>query len=472
MLLGVSERLSENIMTGLRGSKSGIFQPQCILNNPTTGFNLELPYINYFVIEQKFDQTYMDMFGLGIDVRPRELRKLIESQQDLECTLILTPLNEFDYIELYNQEKIVFNLKVLVDDQTDLSKKYPEGLFQNNDSTGEIRDEDVNEYTTSEQFSAKVSIDLHLVEPEAYRLRHIQFNSMFTEATMEAIIHWVGMQISAAEVNVAPPDNTQSYKNCVIPPMHSFATIFPFLQERYGVYSKGIGYYFTDKKMYVYPLYETSSDKSVADGIMHLLNAPEKYFLGMSRYHSEVDQDIYVVSVSPKELKVTATEGVENVGNVQMSTNADGTLDSFVQADGQGGIVRNSNDITSVSMQNTAINMTNNTQNVKYNGETTNLYNSTSKMAAVDGVLIAAGWLRAYPRLIKPGQPVIYHYDAPKADYRTQNGRVLAVKYVGRNNPSMGPEHCIIFDASIIAKLEADLRSSSDTQSLANFKLW
>ena len=95
MLLGVSERLSENIMTGLRGSKSGIFQPQCILNNPTTGFNLELPYINYFVIEQKFDQTYMDMFGLGIDVRPRELRKLIESQQDLECTLILTPLNEF-----------------------------------------------------------------------------------------------------------------------------------------------------------------------------------------------------------------------------------------------------------------------------------------------------------------------------------------------------------------------------------------
>ena len=466
MLLGVSERLAENIMTGLRGDKSGIFQPKCVISNPESGFKLEFTYINYFNIDQKFHETYMDMFGLGVDVRPQELRDLIKNQQNLECTIILTPLNEFDFIVRYQQEQLIFNLKVLIDDQTDLSKKYPEALFQENNSTGGSAD---NKYNTPEQFSARISIDLHLVEPEAYRLRHIQFNSMFSDATMEAILHWIGQQIGASQVNVAPPDNTQSYKNCVIPPMHSFSTIFPFLQERYGIYSKDIGYYFTDKKMYVYPLYETTRKQSAANGVLHLLNAPEKYFLGMDRYFSEVGEDKYIVSVTPKDIQVLATQGVENVGNVQMSTNADSTLDAFVQSDGHGGIVRNGGDITSVSMQNTAVNMTSNTQNVKYNGETTNLYNSTSKMAAIDGMLLKLGWLRAYPRLIEPGHPIVYHYDAPKSEYKTQNGRVLSVRYAGRNNPAMGPEHCIIFDAAINAKLEPDLKSSSSTQILDFF---
>lgn len=457
MIVQFSERLKNKISEALSGTESCVFAPLCIFSNPDTGYKYTCRFITDLIFVQDFLGAYMDNIQVTFNVTPDELREMLSNMQNLECTLILRPVNDSSFQLIPEQESIIYETKVFIDDQVDLAKKFNINAFGVGDN---------NEKQIFEQSAATFPYTVHLIEHDAYNMRHVQLNSMFNDTDVESILHWSSQCFGAENVQIVPPNNKHKYSNLIIPPMHDISSLYPFLQERYGIYSKGLGYYFSDKTLYIYPAFDTDRNTSPVEGVVHILNAPEKYFLGMNRYHCKKDDDILLVSVTRADVKPLNTEGSENFGNVHVSVNADGTRDNFMKIGNDGKVTRNTKDITMIQMQNSAGNMNGSMQNMHYQGERSNIYVSTSKMAAYDGTLLRTGWLKAIPRLLKPGQNICYHFDETGSDYKVQDGRILRVVYTGKLHSGSVNETWMTFSANIEAKLDPDFKSEEEIQVL------
>ena len=456
MFIDCSQRLQDKIMEGLSGDDSCVFSPECILVNPNTEFQYTCRYVKSIGIFQDFLGSYMDTMQIEIALTPKEHATVMANLKDMECTLVLYPYNDKTLQPIYEQTPIIYKMKVVVDEQVDLEKKFNINMFSN----AEVEKDDPNSYMTAEQHSLTIPFVFHCVEPEAYKLRHIKLNSVFSEVSAESLVHWVCQQFKVAEtISVMPPDNKETMKNVILPPMQDISSVFPFIQERYAIYSKGLGYYFTDKSFYIYPPFDTKEESSPVKGTLHIINAPTKYFQGLDRYHSKIDDDILIVTISPVDLKPLNMEGTENGGNVHVSTNADRMRDNFVNVSSEGKVTRNINDISVIQMQNQEGNAKSDIQNVEYKGERTNVFTSTTQMAMINSTILTTSWIRAYPHLIKPGHNVLYHYDAALGIYKTQKGRIMQIFYGGQVHTSETEKPWVSFTATFKAFLEADKQS-------------
>lgn len=452
MYIDCSDRLQEKIRQAVLGKDCCVFRPECILNNPNTGFKYTARYVKGVNLVQEFVKQYMDQMQVEIEVTPREYEDLTKNLKDMELSLTLTPINPKTLREIYTQDPIIFKMKVVTEEQQDLEKKYHPNLF--GDSSQE---DETKSHMTQGQHSLTLPYTFYCVEPEAYELRHKQANAMATDADMNSTMSWLLQQFNASEIRMVPPNNEQKYQNLVLPPMQDISTILPYMQQRYGVYSKGLGYYFTNKIFYIFPIFDHDSSTSPTDYTLHIINAPEKYFLGLDRYHNKVDNEVFVASVSGVELSPLNLSGTENEGNTHISLNADQMRDMAAPVAQDGNVERQKNDITSVSLANSGGDARSDMQNIKYTGEHTNVYNSTSELAAMNGSLLATGWIRAMPRLIEPGMNVIYHYDSKGGVYQTQKGRILQVAYGGQTHPSEdGKSGWISFNANLQAHIVPD----------------
>ena len=455
MYIDCSKRLQEKIKEAVSGKDSCVFSTECILHNPNTGFKYTARYVKGVNIVQEFIKSYMDQMQVEIEVTPREYEEITQNLQDMELTLTLTPMDVRYLHELYDQDPLIFKLKVVTEEQQDLEKKYNPNLF--GDSTKET---EVESHMTEGQHVTTVPYQFYCVEPEAYELRHKQANALATDADMNSTVSWLLQQFNASEVRMVPPNNEQKYQNLVLPPMQDISTILPYMQQRYGVYSKGLGYYFTNKIFYIFPIFDTDSSTSPTDYTLHIINAPEKYFLGLDRYHNKIDNEIFLASVSGVEISPLNVTGTENEGNTHISLNADKLRDNAAPVSPDGKVERQKNDITTVALANTGGNARSDMQNIKYTGENTNVYNSTSELAAMNGSILSTGWIRAVPRLIEPGMNVIYHYDSKGGVYKTHKGRILQVAYSGQTHPSEdGKKGWISFNANLQAHIAPDNES-------------
>lgn len=456
MLERAGSVLSDKVVDTLKkATEYCVFKITCELTNPTTSYKVTPRRVLAFGIQQDFVQSYTDQTSITIELMPKEIQEMLQNTQDLECIVKLTPMDSMSFTEVYDQEEIIYEKKVILPENQDLEKKFNAGAYVNTET---------GEYDTLKQQDTWIPIELQLMDKDIYEIRHVQINAMFNDVTHEALLHWIGQQFNVDEVKCVAPDNTRTFKNLVIPPTKDISTVFPYLQERYGIYAKGMGYYVMKGILYNYPLWDVNQSTSPEDSVLHIYKGPEKYFLGLDKYHARIDKDIHIVTIAPVDLSALNTAGSENTGNVHVSTNAEAIYDQFAPINKDGSITRDGSDITTVTLQNEAGNMTSNMQNVKYTGERTNIYQSTSEMAANDGTMIKIGWKCAYPHAITPGQHVIYYYTGENNELKTASGRIMGVSYLGQVQPSDALQPWFNFTSTIVAKLEADQQSEAEIQ--------
>lgn len=456
MIINISDRLKNKISTAFNGTEVCVFTPSCVLHNPNTGYKHTFNYVRDIVFVQDFIVTYMDTIQIVLDFKISEYKEMVQNSQDLECSLILKPkVSRGDNTgENVNQDPIILEMMAYLDNGVDVDKQI------NPNAVGKTDDPD-----TVEQANLIVQEALHLIDKTAHDMRQIQLNTILKDATLEDALYWACQNFQAENVDIVPPDNKETYNALIVPPMQDIGSLIPFLQERYGVYAKDISYYYTDDHFYVYPIFDTKQETSPVDGIIHLIAAPANSFMGLPRYHTGVDDDVYIVTASNVKMDTLNSRGSENVGTSHMSVNADSMHDQYVKIGKDGKVKRNSDDITTISSQNDAAKPSSTMQNVKYTGEKTNIYSSTSALAAYNGTILTASWMRAYPGLIKPGQNVIYHYDGADGEYCTQNGRILNVRYTSStisSDDSVKPD--IIFAAALQIFLDPDVSSEDEVQ--------
>lgn len=462
-----SQRMTDKIVEILsdEGKLSCVYTQKCTFTNPQTGFTFEPRYIKQLNIQQDFTNSYMDMMTMKIEVRPKELKDLLTNMNGLEVNIILQPIDVKDLWILYDRDPIIIDAKVFQDQQVDLEKAINVNNIEN--ATAPEEAEDAQNSGTPDSQQATIEYEFHMLEPAAYNLRHRQMNATFNGANMESTIQWIAQALEVENIKIVPPDNKDTYENLVIPPGHDISSVLPYLQERSGIYSKGLGYYICNKTLYIYPSFDTDRNTSPVDNVVHILNAPPDYYLGIDHYHREIDGDVWVVSTSKAELQPLNTQGTENAGNVHVSMNSYAAHDGSTNMDRKTGEVTRdpSSTLTVVTLQNEAGNMSPDMQNVKYMGERNNIYSSTTAMAAANLTMLNTAWQKATPWILEPGKTLVYHYDGRNGEYKTQTGRIMKLSFQGDAYQSHEvTKPWISFTCSIVGILEADQQSPDTVQ--------
>lgn len=420
MLTHLSTKLKEKIRQATHGDSPYNYSVELILTNPNTGFKYTAKWVTGISLIRDYVNNYMDTMQISTHLTHQELRDVLANMQDLEATVKLTPKDVTTGQLLYDYDEIVWEMLVYMDEQPDLDKLTNVSAFA---------DPDTNKPTTPAQANLVLPFTFNLISEKMHDIRQVGVNAILKDVTMKDVLNWVCKQFSFDKVEIIDPKNTITYEAIIIPPMQYIGTIFSYLQERYGVYDRGMGYYYQDDTMYIYPLYDTDNSTSPIKGTIQLVSMPPNQFEGMKVYYAQEDDDYIVGAAVRANVKALNTKGAENVATSYVSINADQVLDQFVKIDSSGKVERTENSVTTIQLGNSAGNTSSKMQNIKYTGQRTNIYAATSELAAYNGTLLTTGWLHCNPDILKPGHSFIYHFDGQEGEYRTQQGRLLRAVY-------------------------------------------
>lgn len=393
----------------------GLFTVTCFVSSPDNPeLNMELSYIRKLQIHEQFTKQYMDLVELSVEMTYPQYMELLQHYQNLRCTLFLRYIDRETLTALVDVPPVVMDYRMMFKLTPDLAKEMPIGAIK---PTNQNVD-------TESHHAQRVTVELQLMDNVAYEIRKIQVNGILTNATVKDAIFYAASLMGIKKTSVVPPDNTTVYANLTIPPMLSLTNLIDFLQNQYGVYSKGCEYYYWKDRLYVYPAFETEPKTKSA---VHIYNVPQGYYMGALSFHSEMDGDLHVVSNTPVINQGLTERTIENIGNSVMYLNAENMIDKFNRLKGE----QHSFDTNNVGGYDLATRkgVTSTTQHTKYANVTSNPFLQTSRMAAGYGEQLSFGWIHAKPFLVQPGHRVVYHFD-DDGKYSYQKGIVQGVSYV------------------------------------------
>lgn len=451
----ISKRLEAEINKVLEYGEFTVYKPKLVFHNPNTEYKETVDWINAFDIEQDFLDSYMTKYTLNIQVTYSQYLQLQKNAQDLECTIILYPYDTLTSTEVVKLPPTIIKTKVIMN-KIDLSKEF------NNKTLGTEHKEDSAAARTPALAELTMNIPVYLVDPGIYDTRHMQINAILHNVTVEDVINWAAYQFGFEKIHIVKPTNTIRYNNLVIPPMQDIGSLFPYLQRTFGIYSTGLGYFVMGDELYMYPQYDKDINNSYTNKFIHIINAPKGQYHGTDSYSRLIDGDQWIVSITSTNVEDATIKGTENDGNVHVSSNPDNSRDGGVVINKNGKVVRPADNITVI--QNTNSNpMRSKAQVLKYVGQRSNIFTTTTQLAANDGVYMNTGWVRAKPMSLLPGQCVLYHYDDKGDDYTVRKGRILKVSYNSKlEQCNSGTDRLISFMAVIYAYLEPDTQQNKD----------
>lgn len=424
MLYQLSKQLSSRIDDVINNATSNIMKIDYIISiSDYPDIVIENTILEEISIDQNFEANYMDDIELVVSMHPAEYVKLIEHHQDITISL------KFLYIDhITNQSSIsklpeIYQYKGIIKNTKDLSKQFHISSYQNKDTSPQYDD----------QIASRINVVFQLLEVNAYNLRHQQFNGMFSKVTVKQVIEYITAAYGIVKLSLIEPDNTTVYDHIIIPPGHDFSSLFTYLQNRYGVYFKGLTYYYTNGVLYIYPPYEVNPNKPKS---LNLYNVPQNQYAGLEGYHTYKNEDIHVVSNTPTDTINLSELGQEEVGNATSFIRADTMLDMFQEYKGSRGVdIKNKNTVTAETT--TKKGMMKNLYYQKYRNPTINIFKETSRLEAINATVLVLGWVHSTWFEIEPGHKTIYHYD-DDGRYDVRTGLCNHIKYeftcIGRVN--------------------------------------
>lgn len=421
-LVQFNQDLQDTVYAQLKSAPSGLFGLEVQFystSNPNANDIVSPKYIKNLAIFQDYRNHVTDVMTITMDLTPLEFIHLYTMYEDLTCKLTAFAFSEaWKALELYPAWE--FTYKALILGMEDILKQI---------NINEIMPTENNPIGDSTQ-SVTLPIAFQLVSEDVYE--HIKSSVNFTikNATIKQLIYAVANTIGIDNVYMpVEPDNTQVYPQLTIPPVQNLATVYPEIQKTYGIYRDGLGYYYANGRLYLYPAYRVNPENDYSP-IANFYKIPDKELSGLYGYTSmDANGNLHVVSNLPVSMKDTAAESVENVGNHIVTLNTDKVLDL-------NRTVHGGNNNSSFEEDNlihlTMDGVRGNTKNMsvfKYVKGTNNAYEMSSNLMEQNFTQIEITWNNPLPYTLRPGQQVIYHYE-DDLGYKTKKGILVGVSYV------------------------------------------
>lgn len=431
MLHQLSEQLDAQVQNIIDQVESNVFYIEYSLyvsDHPEVV--LEDTILTELTIDKNFTGNYLDDIDLVIMMPPSDYMKIQKHAQDLYIDLIFRYVDPHEEGLLYEKPPITLSYRAIIKNNIDLAKQFH--MF-------EVKpDEDQPSYEG--HHAARMDVMFQLMPQDAYDIRHKHYNGIFKQCTVKEALVYIAKCYGIKNISIVEPDNQTIYNHIVVPPGLTFATIFDFIQERYGVYLKGFEYYYDNATLYIWPPYELDP---VSPTTLNLFNVPEGYFVGLKGYHIKIEDDIYVVSNTPSNTLNITELGAEKEGNSVSFIRADSILDQFHTYFGSKGVTINKNN--TISLDTTSDNtIAKEALYQKYQDPTINQFKETSKLERLNATKVMLGWIHSTWTDIRPGQRLIYHYD-DEGRYNVSTGQCGRVKYTFSR---IGRESEYLFDCT------------------------
>jgi len=443
-------------------------------------FELSPMFVNRLVIEQDFENQYTNHIDLNVSVLINDLLTLYDGYQDLKCDLTLRYVHPTT-AEVKDEPVCVLpNYKVLFKDKEDLRKKMPKKS---------LIPDDEGEYSVEQQGSY-MDVSFQLIEDVVYKTRIKEFSFQMPDSTVKDAILYIATISGISSVMFVEPDNTTPIENLVVPPMHTFKSALEHIQLAYGVYYKGLGYYYDEGVLYVYPKYETVP--SVPPPGCELGNVNNVYFIGAEKFpgmeiNHAVDREESVHVVLNHNVNNTdmVDMGIENFGTGIMLAHAERMIDqwrSVLEPGDKEGCARiGLNKINVLRTPNVVLTALSECERkkigidpsvsiIKYAFNDGNNYHKLTPMNSYKRTLMTTTWDNAVPFTFKPGFKIMWHYDDENPEardpedrvseqssmYNTKPGVVNSVTYIFQLGSRVGTTNIFRCTANMSVYLEMD----------------
>jgi hypothetical protein len=453
---------------------------ECIFKGEVNGepFELSPMLINRLVIEQDFENHYTNHIDLNVSMLINNLLTLYDGYQDLKCDLILRHTHPTSAETKDEPVHILSNYKVLFKDKEDLRKKMPKKS---------LIPDDEGEYSVEQQGSY-MDVSFQLIEDVVYKLRVKEFSFQMPDSTVKDAILYIATISGIESVMFVEPDNTETIENLVVPPMCTFKSAIEHIQLTYGVYYKGLGYYYDEGVLYVYPKYETVPSVPIPG--CALGNVNNIYFIGAEKFpgmeiNHAVDKEGSVHVVLNHNVNNTdmVDMGIENFGTGIMLAQSKRMIDQWrTVLEPHGGnariginplnVLRTPNVIlTALSeCERKKIGIDPSVSIIKYALNDNNNYHKLTPMNSYKRTMATTTWDNAVPFTFKPGFKIMWHYDGENSEardheeqvseqssmYTTKPGVVNSVTYIFQLGSRVGTTNIFRCTANMSVYLEMD----------------
>ena len=381
-------------------------------------FELTPTEVTRISISQNFEESYCDDITVVCTLTPTELLSILDNYRNLKCKITMYEKNPFYNYVNYREPIYDREFRVIMKDKELRKRVSKQALIPDNklDENGEHHDQ---------SFS---NIEFQLIEEEAYLVRKKKFNFQARDVTVRDIIMYMAQCCDVSNICIVDPDNKTKMTNVIIPPQQTFSSCMEYIQDRYGVYEKGLGYYIMDGTFYVYPIYETQPTTPES---AHLYYAGPDNSSGSKIFHAFSDKVCHVVVNSTPVIKDLVDGGIENFGNAILFQNADRIIDlqstigegegDEASRLGMGKIDLKEPNTVMYGFKEDDTGIMDNVYTVTYVFDDNNKYKLKSALHGYRRSIIGIKWNVAVPCIFKPGYLLYYHYDSEDTSRREQD---------------------------------------------------
>jgi hypothetical protein len=377
-------------------------------------------YILSWSISEDFGGHYAEEQFLTVKLTGWEYITLLQSYQDLKVSLILERVDQIYGTEILSLAPKPYTFKCIIENAENILKEKSVMLI--------LPQEDDDSDTIQRKKNIRVDLTLQLIDEFVYNLRHPRLNGILNNCTVEDAIKYFAESFGIDKENLyyVPPDNTAVIPNLIIPPYQAFSECLLTIQKEYGIYLKGVGYYYFQGELYIYPAGE--SEMSFYDTThLHIFKAADTEYQNMEGYCKDVDGSFQIITLTAQNVQSSSEKATENEPSGMIVMDANKAVDDLKEANSVNTNLKEDN-LEFVGVDNPR-SVASEAQNVGYAGLTSNITDVMATVAAATSTdLISCSWLVACPHIIPPKQPVTFHYMDAK-EYKTQNGVVDAIVY-------------------------------------------
>ena len=421
-------------------------------NTDDSSYNYSPLWIEELNITSYYSQNFADKLVLKLTMAPADYMLLFKNSKNLQVAIRVVYYNAQTAQRVFTPPPVSRVYRAMLMNPQDLSMKYSTGSMIPTSSSP----------LTEQHISAQIPTELHLIEADEYIIRQRQFHGIYSKSTISNVISHIAQSFSIQQIYLVPPDNKMQYDHIVIPPAHGIDDIFDYLQYSYGIYMKGIDWYYTNMILYVYPAYE---NKPSIKYKANIYNSPEGSFSGLHSYHSNntSSDQLSIVSTTKVNTKDISRTSAENEGSGYTFMRSSSIMDKFSTTNSQGTFVNDDNSLTIGTV--TDRTMGSSANNSRYTKTTDNIFNESSKLAKYDAVRIQCGWLNAVPFVLFPGHSISYHYDK-NGSFITQQGILEHVEYNFKRQQKLAKGSIYGGHAILTFRAESDVTNAAQKNTL------
>lgn len=406
-------------ITGKSASKRA-FCIEALLHNRITDRYYEVLYVNSFDLYQEFETKTGDMINLNVSVDEDTFNDINNDYKNMECEIRIFDCDPLSG-KYKDKTKPMFEISwfLIIENRSNVSKFI-------------LPKQEAGRNGEAIKQNRLLEINMKLYNPGFLRIKSRKTTGIFRNSTLANYIGFVSTVFGAKTIDLTPPDNTSVIENLVIEPMHYMLDLYDYLQQRYGVYLKGISVYYTGLKeenscLYIYPKYETHPVIRQDDAVEILYigrnNVPNGW-INFNRYAQDTKLTYGDKSWSVSGLKILCGEivnsiplgdtGVDSVGTLSIMFNANRTIDRWrkitVDPKNLAVPVHNSDLVDGMKSNKDFFGYVTAQYNPRYDVSDNNPYVVNEKLSAVNNELLILNCTGLQPWLIKPGQLIIFSY--------------------------------------------------------------